>query len=448
MNPGPEDLWFLPLGGCGEIGMNMNLYGHDGQWLMVDCGVTFADPGESGPHVQMPDPAFAQAHKPIALLITHAHEDHVGAVAHLWREFNCPVYAAPFTAAVLRRKLAEVGLLDRVPLHIVEAGTRHQLGGFDIEWLGITHSTPDSFSLVIRTAAGAVFHTGDWKADDEPVVGQSFDAQQFKDLAADDVLAMVCDSTNAEVPGRSQSEGALHAGLQQMISDARGRVVVTCFGSNVARLHTLAQVAQEVGRYAGLLGRSLHNYHRAAVEAALWDPALKFVDAKDLGYLPRSEVLAIATGSQGEPRAALHRLAANNHPDLNLEPGDTLLMSSRVIPGNEAAVELLLRRLETLGVHIVRDEALNLPIHASGHPCRDELADLYAWVQPRCAIPVHGEADHMRANAAIAKEVGVPAQVCGQNGDLFMLAPVRGVRRNFAPVGRLGLHNGRLVPVA
>ena len=240
----------------------------------------------------------------------------------------------------------------------------------------------------------------------------------------------------------------LYTGLHQLISDAKGRVVVACFGSNIARLRTLAQIAQDVGRYAGLIGRSLHNYHRAAVEAGLWDPALKFVAATDLGYLPRHEVLVVATGSQGEPRAALHRLAANTHPDLNLEPGDTLLMSSRVIPGNETAVERLLGRLTGLGVNILRDEALNFPIHASGHPCQDELADLYAWVQPRCAIPVHGEVPHMQANAALAKAAGVPAQVCGKNGDLFMLAPARGVRRSFAAVGRLGVQDRRLVRVA
>ncbi len=448
MNPGPEDLYFLPLGGCGEIGMNMNLYGHAGAWLMVDCGVTFARPGAPGPHVLMPDPRFIVERRDAlsALLITHAHEDHVGAVAHLWPRLRCPVYATPFTAAILRRKLAEAGLLSRVPLRELAPGGRQQLGPFDIQWLDLTHSTPESQALLIRTPVGAIFHTGDWKLDPVPVVGANYSQPQLEAIAAENVIAMVCDSTNAMVPGRSTSEGELFAGLKALVEDAPGRVIVGCFGSNVARLKTLARVARETGRYAGLLGRSLHNYFSAATSAGLWDDE-PFIDPEHLGYLPRQEVLAIATGSQGEPRAALDRLAADAHPALNLERGDTLLLSSRVIPGNEAAVTSLTRRLEALGVTVVRDEELNAPIHASGHPARDELADMYAWIKPQIAIPVHGEDAHMAANAELAKAEGVPRQMLGRNGDLFMLAPQRGIRRAAAPVGRLGLDRDQLIAV-
>jgi len=300
---------------------------------------------------------------------------------------------------------------------------------------------------MLTTPAGSVFHTGDWKLDPDPVVGPAFDAAGLAAVGSSGVLAMVCDSTNALEPGRSVSEGELFENLRELVAAASGRVVVGCFGSNVARLTTLARVARSTGRYAGLLGRSLHNYHRAAMEAGVWDAKLIFADPAHLGYLPRDEVLAIATGSQGEPRTALRRLAHGVHPDMELEPGDTVLMSSRGIPGNEAVVGALLRQLERLGVRVVRDEHLNKPIHASGHPAREELADMYAWVQPQIAIPVHGEAAHLQAHAELARDIGVPQQLLGCNGDLFMLAPQRGIRRSFAEVGRLGLEHNTLVSV-
>jgi ribonuclease J len=429
--------------------MNMNLYGHDGQWLMVDCGVTFAQPGAVEPHVQMADPSFIEAQQESlsGLLITHAHEDHIGAVAHLWPQLRCPVYLTEFSAAILRRKLAERDLLDQVPLHIVAPGGLLQLGGFDIQWLNLTHSTPQSQALFIQTQAGSILHTGDWKIDLDPVVGPPIIRADFAALAEEGVLAMVCDSTNALNPGRSISEGDLFEGLKTLAADAPGRVVVGCFGSNIARLHTLVSVAAETGRYAGVLGRSLNNYLQAARQARLWDKKLSVIDASHLGYLPAEEVLAIATGSQGESGAALSRLAADTHPDLSLQPGDTVILSARVIPGNEIALEALLDRLRNRGVHVVSDESLNFPIHASGHPCQDELADMYSWVKPKIAIPVHGEPQHMTANAQLAGRSGVPRSFTGENGDLFMLAPVPGMRRGFAGVGRLGYDRGRLTKI-
>lgn len=447
--PGERELWFLPLGGCGEIGMNMNLYGHNGRWLLVDCGITFEREGEARAQIQMPDPAFiAQRQGALsALLITHAHEDHVGAVAHLWPQLRCPVYTTAFTAAILQRKLAEVGLAGRVPVHIIDTGTRQQLDGFEVEWLELTHSTPESHALVIRTAAGSVFHTGDWKLDPDPVVGAGFAEARLRALGAEGMLAMVCDSTNADVPGRSVSEGALYAGLEQLVAGAPGRVIVACFGSNIARMRTITRVAQATGRYVALLGRSLHNYVAAARIAGIWDDADGLIEPGHIGYLPRQEVLAIATGSQGEPGAALHRLAHDNHPQLELMEGDTLLLSSRVIPGNEQSVAHLARGLARQGVRVIEDASVNLPIHASGHPAQDELRDMYRWIAPRIAIPVHGEPQHLTANAALAKSCGVPSQWVGRNGDLFLLAPQSGVRRGAAAVGRLALDNGQVVPV-
>lgn len=449
MTPGARDLWFLPLGGCGEIGMNLNLYGHDGRWLMVDCGITFARHGSGEPHIQMADPAFIAERREalVGLVVTHAHEDHVGAVAHLWRRLRCPVYTTRFTAEILNGKLAEAGLTEEVPVHVVAPGSRRRLDPFDLEWVGLTHSTPESQALVISTPAGNVFHTGDWKLDDDPVVGPAYAEARYRALGGESMLAMVCDSTNALVDGHSESEGELYEGLRALVEDAPGRVVVGCFGSNVARLATLARVAADTGRYAALLGRSLKSYYRAATAAGVWERPAAFIEGGDLGYLPRQEVLAIATGSQGEPRAALERLAAGSHFELDLEPGDTVLLSSRVIPGNEAAVGTLVRRLRARGVHVVTDGAANLPIHASGHPARAELEAMYRWVRPKVAIPVHGEAEHMAANAELARAVGVPRQLTGVNGDLFMLAPVPGIRRAAVPVRRLGLADKSLIPL-
>lgn len=438
MNPGPDDFWFLPLGGCGEIGMNLNLYGHDGCWLMVDCGITFERLGGSV-QIQMPDPGFiaARSDRLCGLVITHAHEDHVGAVARLWPQLKCPVYTTRFTAEILRRKLVEAGLADKVPVNTVTPGDIRGLGPFQVEWVNLTHSTPESQALVVSCAAGKVFHTGDWKLDSAPVVGARYPQHRYSALADESVLAMVCDSTNAMVEGHSTTEGELYAGLHRAIAEARGRVVIACFGSNVARLHTLVQVAAATERRAALLARSLDNYFRAARAAGLWDTQLRLIESAHLGYLPRNEVMAIATGSQGEKGAALDRLAGGSHPDMVLEEGDTVILSSRVIPGNEEAVAALLRRLRELGVIVVQDGDGPGPLHASGHPCRDELAQMYRWVQPRIAIPVHGEPDHMAANAQLARAVGVPRQIVGRNGDLFMLAPVPGIRRGAAPTGRL-----------
>ncbi len=440
MTPGDADLWFLPLGGCGEIGMNMNLYGHAGEWLMIDCGVTFAREGEPGPHVQMADPAFIAARRDrlAGLVVTHAHEDHVGAVADLWPLLRCPVYTTRFTAAVLRRKLAEQGLEGTVPVVEVARGDRVGVGVFDLEWVGLTHSIPEPNAIVIRTAAGNVFHTADWKLDPAPVLGDPYDPAAYRALAAVGIDAMVCDSTNALVSGHSRSEAELEAGLEQCVRAAPGRVVVGCFGSNVARLQTLARIAERSGRRMGLIGRSLRNMVACARAAGIWSESRHLIDARILGYLPREEVLAVATGSQGEPRAALDRLAGDSHPDVSLEAGDTVIFSSRVIPGNERAVQALVRRLERLQVTIVADGDLPLPIHASGHPASEELEQMYGWVQPRIAIPVHGEAAHLAANADIARRCGVRQRLVGSNGDLFLIAPVPGIRRGAVATGRIG----------
>jgi ribonuclease J len=440
MTPAASDLWFLPLGGCGEIGMNMSLYGHEGSWLMVDCGIGFdRDSADTRIITALPDFIAARREQLAGLLVTHAHEDHLGAVAYHWPELRCPVYCTRFTAEILARKLGEAGLLGVTPLHVVETGERHHLHQFEIEWVAITHSTPESQALIIRTPAGKVFHTGDWKLDLDPVVGEAFERSAYQRIGDEGITAMVCDSTNATVQGRSPSEGELYRALLEQVEAARGRVVVACFGSNVARLTTLGRIAVATGRYPGLLGRSLTNYFRAARTAGLWNLEQEPVPAAHLGYLPPQEVLAVATGSQGERGAALSRLAAGNHPDLDLEPGDTVIFSSRVIPGNERALEELDARLQAMGVKVVHEIEGQPPIHASGHPARDELADMYQWIRPQIAVPVHGEPRHLDAHAALARDLGIPVQLNGRNGDLYRLAPQPGLRRRAAPVGRLEL---------
>ncbi len=438
MTPSVRDLWLLPLGGCGEIGMNLNLYGHDGQWMMVDCGIGFERVvGDTRIITANPDFISSRRDSLVGLLVTHAHEDHVGAVAYHWPQLQCPVYCTRFTAEVLQRKLAEAGLAGRVPVHIVESGHRHWVGPFDVEWIDITHSTPESQALMIRTPAGAVFHTGDWKLDADPIIGAHYDAGQLKRLGDEGVLAMVCDSTNATVDGWSPSEGALHQGLLKAVLAAPRRVVVACFGSNVARLVTLARTAQAAGRYAGLLGRSLENYYRAARVSGLWPDEADLIQSSHLGFLPPQEVFAIATGSQGEAGAALSRLASGSHPAMELEPEDTVIFSSRVIPGNERELERLYARLKSQGVRVIAEAESEAPIHASGHPARDELRKMYQWIRPRIAVPVHGEPQHLDAHAALAKSSAVPMQLNGRNGDLFMLAPQPGLRRQAAETGRL-----------
>lgn len=420
--------------------MNMSLYGHDGRWLMVDCGIGFdRDAVNTRIITAMPDFIAARRDALVGLLITHAHEDHVGAVASHWRELRCPVFCTRFTAQILSRKLEEAGLLGVTPVHLIETGERLDLAPFNVEWLALTHSTPESQALVIRTGAGTVFHTGDWKLDLDPVVGAPFDPRRLRDLGKQGVTAMVCDSTNATVPGRSPSEGALFRALRERVEAATGRVVVACFGSNVARLTTLARVASATQRYPALLGRSLNNYYRAARSAGLWQLDQTMVPSAHLGYLPAPEVLAIATGSQGERGAALTRLAARDHPDLDLEPQDTVIFSSRVIPGNEEALWRLDTQLKAMGIHVVHDIDGEPPIHASGHPARDELRDMYGWIQPWIAVPVHGEARHLDAHAELARQLGVPVQLNGRNGDLYRLAPQPGIRRGAATVGRLEL---------
>ena len=439
--PSKKELFLVPLGGCGEIGMNMNLYGHDDQWLMVDCGVSFRKGEGIQNDVYSADPSFIakQREKLVGIVITHAHEDHIGAVAYLWPRLRAPIYTTPFTAEVLRRKLAQANLLDRVEIRIVAIDGQEQIGSFAVSWFSITHSLPEPQALVIRTAAGNVFHTADWKLDAKPVIGQPYSKRKLQQLAKEHIDAMVCDSTNATVEGWSHSESDLYAGLKSAIEKAKGRVVVACFGSNIARLVTLAKIAEACDRNFGALGRSLNNMISVAKLTGYWPDELSVIHSHHLGYLPPQSVLAVATGSQGEARTALARLATDDQFDMDLERGDTVIFSSRVIPGNEKDVTNLIAKLKAKGVQVLQAEDSPEPIHASGHPHQDELRAVYNWVQPQLAIPVHGEEKHMLMNASIAKECHVPRQLTGTNGDLFVISPQPKLQQNAVTVGEICL---------
>lgn len=451
MQPRNDELWFVPLGGTGEIGMNLNLYGTEGRWLMVDCGVTFNEPlvrSESASvtsplrsAVVAPDPSFIaqQSEYLVGIVLTHAHEDHLGALPYLWKKFKCPVYTTAFTAEVLRRKLISVGLDGKVPVIVIDPNVMLTLGPFCIEWLSLTHSIPDPYALLISTSLGAVLHTADWKIDPQPQLGAAFRPELFRQLAERGVIALVGDSTNANKPGFSVSERTCFDGLLGTVKGLSGRVVVSCFGSNVARLITLAKIAKQTGRYVALLGRALENMVSVARQCGYWPSELTFIDPLHVGYLPANEVMVIATGSQGEPRAVLHRLAVDSHPALSLTAGDTVVFSSIVIPGNELAVERLIHLFTSRDIQCIQSESSTLPIHASGHPCQEELMLMYQWVRPRISIPVHGERQHLQAHAEVAKKAGVPITYVGENGDLYCLAPQPRLRRGVVKVGRIAI---------
>ncbi len=445
--PGADQLFFLPLGGTGEIGMNLNLYGHAGRWLMVDLGITFPEEGSSpGVEVLMPDPRWIAERKGslAGLVLTHGHEDHIGAVPYLWSRFECPIYATPFTANLVRRKLQEAGLLHRVDLYEVPLAGRFTVGPFELELISLTHSIPEPSAIVIRTRLGTVLHTGDWKLDPDPVVGLDYDDEALKALAEEGVLALLGDSTNALVEGHSGSEAEVRENLIELVAEKRRRVIVACFATNVARLDSVMAAAAANGRRVCLVGRSMKRIFEAACDTGYLKNLPPMVEEEDVGYLPRDEVLILATGSQGEPRAALTRLANDDHRQLSLERGDTVIFSSRMIPGNERAIGRLQERLLHKGVDVVTAD--DRFIHVSGHPARDELVQMYQWVRPRLAIPVHGEPRHLTAHAALAAECQVPQTIVATNGDMIRLAPGEPGIVGQVHAGRLALDGHRLVP--
>ena len=422
MTPGNE-LLFLALGGSGEIGMNVNLYGCNGKWLMVDLGMSFADPYYPGIDLVFADLEFIEerAQDLLGIVLTHAHEDHIGAVPYFAAELGVPIYATPFTAYLVRDKLAEAGLLDTIKLIEIEKEGNFSLGPFEIEFVPLAHSIAEGNALIIDTPHGRVFHTGDWKLDEDPLIGLPATAEELTAIGDEGVLALVCDSTNVFNPDPSGSESAVRAGLLEMVGRFDGRrVMVTTFASNVARLQTLGEVATASGRSLCVAGRSLDRIIRAAQSTGYLLDLPERVDFAEAMRLPRGEVLILATGGQGEPRAALARVASEQHP-IKLVEGDVVLFSSRQIPGNEIAIGRIMNQLAARGIEMVTDRQGQ--IHVSGHPGRPELQALYGWLQPQILVPVHGEMRHLREQARLGRAEGIPHAVLQGNGDLVRLAP-------------------------
>jgi ribonuclease J len=441
------DLAFLPLGGTGEIGMNLNLYRCNGKWLAIDCGIGFGGAENPEVEIMMPDPAFIAERRQdlVGLVITHAHEDHLGAVAHLWRQLRCPIYATPFAAAVLRRKLGEAQLQAEAKITVIKPGASFELPPFGLRFMPVTHSVPESQALAIRTPYGIILHTGDFKLDPTPMVGPPTDEESFRALGDEGVLAMVCDSTNAMVEGHSGSEAEVRTSMAALIRPMRGRVAVTCFASNVARVESVALAAKAAGRHVALVGRSLRNLETAARDCGYLRDVPEFVPEEEAGSVPDDNLLILVTGSQGEARSALARIAADTHRNIALGEGDTVVFSSRVIPGNERAIGAVQDNLVRRGVRLMTAD--DHMVHVSGHPARDELRRLYALVRPRYSVPVHGEWRHLAAHADLAKEAGVIPMML-EDGDILCLSGNRPEVIDSAPVGRLALDGNRLVPMS
>ena len=444
MVPGDE-LLFLALGGSGEIGMNVNLYGCRGKWLMADLGLTFADPDYPGIDLILPDLEFIENQQDdlVGIVLTHGHEDHIGAIPYLAADLKVPLYATPFTAGLIAGKLEEEGLTGQVKLNIVERDGWIDLDPFRVEFVALAHSIPEGNGLLIETPHGRIFHTGDWKIDETPVLGEPSSVKTLNRIGDEGVLALVCDSTNVFVDEPSGSESGCHDGLLEAVSNAPGRVVVTTFASNAARLETIGRIADETGRRVCIAGRSLDRILRVAKATGYLHQFPEPVRFDEAMRLPRNQVLIIATGGQGEPRAALARIALGQH-ELKLSEGDTVIFSSKIIPGNEAAIGRIMNALSDQGAVIVTDRQLH--IHVSGHPGRPELAQMYKWIRPRIVIPVHGEARHMAEQARFALSQGVPHAVYQMNGQVVRLAPKGPEKLGEVRTGRLVLDGDVILP--
>ena len=444
-----DELVFVALGGLGEIGMNAYLYGYGPpaarKWLMVDCGITFPE-GEFDPGIDviLPDLRFIEAERAAltGLVITHAHEDHIGAVLELWPRLRCPVYATPFTAGMLRSKRDEYGGSRDMQINVIPVAGRFKTGPFDVEFVTMAHSVPETSGLAIRTPAGLVFHTADWKLDATPYIGIPPDEKRYQELGNEGVLALVCDSTNAMRDGRSPSETAVAGSIADIIKKANNRVIVTTFSSNVARIKAVGDAARAAGRKLVVAGRALHRVIDVAIDTGYLPETFTYSDQRQFGYINREDIVCLCTGSQGEPRAALARVAEGEHPDIKLTKGDLVIFSSRTIPGNEKEVGRIMNGLVLQGCEILTDsESL---VHVTGHPRRDELRQMYAWTRPKIAVPMHGEARHLKAHSELAAQCGAQKVYPMINGEVLRLAPGAPKIIDDAPVGRL-FRDGRLI---
>lgn len=443
----PDKLYFIPLGGSEEFGCNFNLYGTKGKWLIMDCGMGFADHRMPLVDIVLPKPDFIEQFKNdiVGLVITHAHEDHIGAAPYLWPRLQCPVFCTPFTAEVMRRKLRDFPQSKKMPVTEIGPEKPLDLGPFHLEFVGITHSVPENVSTAIHTDSGIVLHTGDWNLDPNPQLGKATNQKEFKEIGKKGVLAYIGDSTNAQVPGRTPSEQEVEDGLTLVFSEQEKMICVTTFSSNIGRIISIARAAEKAGRSVGVIGRSLHNMIGAARECGFLNDIPDFVDEGNFDRIARDNIVLIVTGSQGEARAALSRISRGEFSGVKLQKGDTVVFSSRDIPGNEKDINAVKNALTASGIKVLTEKSAGHRIHVSGHPCQGELKDMMAWARPKIAVPVHGERMMTQAHAALAKECGVPHVIVPNNGSVIELDPENPRIIDHVETGFLGVEPQRLM---
>lgn len=447
MNFKKEELYFIPLGGAEQFGVNLNVYGYQGKWLAIDCGLGFADEHFPGVDILLPDPKFIEDRRKdlVGMVITHAHEDHIGAVAHLWTRFRCPLYATPFTAAVLRMKLAE--RKECRDAEIIEVGPNKtiNLKPFKVTFTPVSHSVPETAALFIETDAGNILHSGDWNLDPQPTIGAPTDPEPFKKFGEKGVLAYIGDSTNAEVEGTSGSETDVEKGLSALFKECEGRIAITMFASNIGRLKSICLAANENGRQVALMGRSLHRMTAAARECGYLKDVPQFVSDEDVGYLPDDKVVMVLTGSQGEARAQLARIARGDHQEISFKRGDTVIFSARPIPGNEREIIAVKNNLAATKVRVISPRDTKHCIHVSGHPARDEITQMFQWLKPQCVVAVHGERSMLEAHAALALDCQVPTAIVPNNGSVIRLSPGTPQIIDHVETGILAVEPGRII---
>ncbi len=444
----PESLYFIPLGGAEQFGVNLNVYGYQGQWLAVDCGLGFADERFPGVDILLPDPDFIAARRKnlSGLIITHAHEDHIGAVVHLWPRLKCPIYCSAFTAEVLKEKLNENPECRAADIQVVSPGETISLSPFRVQFIPVSHSIPHTCALFIQTSLGNVLHSGDWNLDPKPVLGEITNPSTFQDIGKKGVMAYVGDSTNAEVAGVSGSEQDVAEGLTQVFQECEGRIAITMFASNVGRIRSIIKAAKSSGRKVAVVGRSLHRMLSCADECGLLDDMHNFVSEDELPRIPRDKQVLIVTGSQGEARAQLSRISRGEHPSIKLAPKDTVIFSSRPIPGNEKEIMAVKNNLAASQVRTISPRDTAHCIHISGHPARDEIAQMLSWLKPACVIPVHGERTMLEAHAELAQSCQVPHTIIPNNGSVIKIAPGTPQIIDHISTGLLAVEPGRIIP--
>ena len=421
-----ENLLFCPLGGSGEIGMNMNLYAYGNEenqkWIIVDMGVTFADDSVPGVDLIYPDAGFIIDKKDdlLGIVLTHAHEDHIGSISHIWPKLKCEIYATPFTAVLIQEKFKEKKIDITNYLKIVELNSQIKLGPFEIDFVTLTHSILEPNGLSITTPEGVILHTGDWKVDPNPLIGNKVDEKKLRSIGEKGVIAMICDSTNVFSPGRAGSEKDVRESLLKIISNQKKRVLVTSFASNVARMESIFFIAKQTKRNISLVGRSMHRIYKAAKQCGYLKNVVEPVDPRDANKISKDRIIFLCTGSQGEPMGALNRIANDTHPDVNIESGDTVIFSSKIIPGNEKKLYALQNSIVKRDIEVITEE--NAFVHVSGHANREDLKDMYQWVKPRCVIPVHGEHRHIKEHISFAKEMQIPFNLKIENGNIIKIS--------------------------